>query len=313
MSAAHQFELVLLLLGVVVGLELLARITVELSRPVWELGATSDLGERRIVPITGGQVVGPRLTGEILDNGADWQVVTRDGATLIDTRYLLRLDDGALAYLQTRGFRHGPPEVLARIGRGEATAFARRRGDPVPIAQVGDAVRRWTAGRLAAGRPVIAARVALASFELVNSAHGRAVGDAILQAAAPDEMRGRLGGVFIVVVAGGPRLADLVHGVVADRVDCGGGPAVQGGLGAGVVVGGSREELEPHGAGALERGGDGVGGDGAGGGREEDEADHLRAAGQGGVEARAVVQAADLDRGHRRSAAAMAARPESPM
>jgi MFS family permease len=31
---------------------------------------------------------------------------------------------------------------------------------------------------------------------------------AILQAAAPDDMRGRLGGVFIVVVAGGPRLGD---------------------------------------------------------------------------------------------------------
>ncbi len=31
---------------------------------------------------------------------------------------------------------------------------------------------------------------------------------AILQAATPDEMRGRLGGVFIVVVAGGPRLGD---------------------------------------------------------------------------------------------------------
>jgi Protein of unknown function (DUF3237) len=101
------------------GLELLARFTVELGGPVWELGETSELGNRRIVPITGGHVAGPRLTGEILDNGADWQVVTRDGATLIDTRYLLRLDDGALAYLQTRGFRHGPPEVLARIGRGE--------------------------------------------------------------------------------------------------------------------------------------------------------------------------------------------------
>ena len=35
---------------------------------------------------------------------------------------------------------------------------------------------------------------------------------AILQAAAPDEMRGRLGGVFIVVVAGGPRLGDARAG-----------------------------------------------------------------------------------------------------
>jgi MFS family permease len=37
---------------------------------------------------------------------------------------------------------------------------------------------------------------------------------AILQAAATDEMRGRIQGVFTVVVAGGPRLADLVHGTV---------------------------------------------------------------------------------------------------
>lgn len=38
---------------------------------------------------------------------------------------------------------------------------------------------------------------------------------AILQTAATDEMRGRIQGVFIVVVAGGPRLADLVHGWAA--------------------------------------------------------------------------------------------------
>lgn len=37
----------------------------------------------------------------------------------------------------------------------------------------------------------------------------------ILQAAAPDEMRGRLQGVFIVVVAGGPRLADVLVGAEA--------------------------------------------------------------------------------------------------
>ena len=37
----------------------------------------------------------------------------------------------------------------------------------------------------------------------------------MLQVEATDEMRGRLQGVFTVVVAGGPRLADLVHGLVA--------------------------------------------------------------------------------------------------
>jgi hypothetical protein len=37
----------------------------------------------------------------------------------------------------------------------------------------------------------------------------------ILQTATPDSMRGRLQGVFIVVVAGGPRLGDLVLGAGA--------------------------------------------------------------------------------------------------
>jgi hypothetical protein len=37
----------------------------------------------------------------------------------------------------------------------------------------------------------------------------------ILQTAAPDNMRGRMQGVFIVVVAGGPRLGDLRAGALA--------------------------------------------------------------------------------------------------
>lgn len=101
------------------ALSYLARFTVDLVAPIQELGETSDLGRRRIIPITGGSFEGPRLNGTILNNGADWQVVTRDGLALIETRYLLELDDGALAYLQTRGFRHGPPDVMARVAAGE--------------------------------------------------------------------------------------------------------------------------------------------------------------------------------------------------
>jgi hypothetical protein len=40
----------------------------------------------------------------------------------------------------------------------------------------------------------------------------------MLQSAAPDEMRGRMQGVFIVVVTGGPRLGDLRAGVLASTV-----------------------------------------------------------------------------------------------
>ncbi|MEU9853248.1 MFS transporter [Streptomyces sp. NPDC047974] len=59
----------------------------------------------------------------------------------------------------------------------------------------------------------------------------------MMQVAAPDEMRGRLQGVFIVVVAGGPRLGDFVAGSVADLTSpvvaiTGGGLACVLGIGA---------------------------------------------------------------------------------
>ncbi|MFI8421681.1 MFS transporter [Streptomyces sp. NPDC085479] len=58
----------------------------------------------------------------------------------------------------------------------------------------------------------------------------------MMQVAAPDEMRGRLQGVFIVVVAGGPRLGDFVAGSVAGLTS----PAVAitgGGLVCALAVG----------------------------------------------------------------------------
>ena len=56
----------------------------------------------------------------------------------------------------------------------------------------------------------------------------------ILLAATDDAVRGRLQGVFIVVVAGGPRIADVIHGGAAEVV----GPAwATGGGGVLVLVG----------------------------------------------------------------------------
>lgn len=51
---------------------------------------------------------------------------------------------------------------------------------------------------------------------------------AILQSAATDEMRGRMQGVFIVVVAGGPRLADLLHGTTGALIGPGSATALGG-------------------------------------------------------------------------------------
>lgn len=58
----------------------------------------------------------------------------------------------------------------------------------------------------------------------------------ILQTAAPDHMRGRLQGVFIVVVAGGPRVGEMLGGGVAEVVGEG-WTAVAGGLACILVMG----------------------------------------------------------------------------
>jgi hypothetical protein len=84
-----------------------------------ELGEIAE-GRRRIVPLTGGTFTGPELNGKLLPgSSADWQLVLPDGTALGDIRYTLQTNDGDLLYVQSRGVRHGSPEVLARLARGE--------------------------------------------------------------------------------------------------------------------------------------------------------------------------------------------------
>ena len=58
----------------------------------------------------------------------------------------------------------------------------------------------------------------------------------MMQAAVPDTMRGRLQGVFMVVVAGGPRVGELLGGAVAERIGEG-WMAVWGGIACIVAIG----------------------------------------------------------------------------
>jgi hypothetical protein len=87
--------------------------------PPLELGEVAG-GRRRIVPLTGGTFSGPELNGTLLPGAsADWQLIQPDGTALGDIRYTLQTEAGELLYVQSRSVRHGPPEVLARLGRGE--------------------------------------------------------------------------------------------------------------------------------------------------------------------------------------------------
>ena len=99
----------------------MARITCEVG-PVVSLGAPAKHGERRYVPLAGGSVSGPELSGSVLPGGTDWQVQRADGATDISAHSVIRTDDGALIEVQGDGVRHGPPEVMARLARGEVVA-----------------------------------------------------------------------------------------------------------------------------------------------------------------------------------------------
>lgn len=92
-----------------------------------EVGALVSLGpakhgERRYVPLGGGTVLGPELNGTLVEGGVDWQVNRADGALEIAAHYVIHSDDGALIEVQSEGLRHGPPEVMARLARGEAVA-----------------------------------------------------------------------------------------------------------------------------------------------------------------------------------------------
>ena len=99
------------------ALNLACTLMVELA-PIREMGP-ARAGQRRIIPIIGGTVEGPRLSGRILNLGADWQTIFDSGLAELDTRYALETHDGATIEVMNYGYRHGPKEVLEAVARGE--------------------------------------------------------------------------------------------------------------------------------------------------------------------------------------------------
>lgn len=75
---------------------------------------------RQVGVISGGTVVGDRLSGRVRDGGSDWQTVRADGSLLLDCRLVLETSDGALIAMTYAGIRAGVPEVLARLAKGDA-------------------------------------------------------------------------------------------------------------------------------------------------------------------------------------------------
>ena len=86
--------------------------------PIMNLGHT-PYGERRVIGIAGGTVSGAKLTGRVLPGGSDWQIIRADGAADIQARYTIESDTGARILVYSAGLRHGPPEVMAQLAKGD--------------------------------------------------------------------------------------------------------------------------------------------------------------------------------------------------
>jgi hypothetical protein len=87
--------------------ELLYECDATLSLAV-EMGKTVE-GQRRIIPITGGSVRGPRIRGELVSGGYDWNLSRSDGAGTVEAAYYIKTDDGVLIRIVNKGVSAGGP------------------------------------------------------------------------------------------------------------------------------------------------------------------------------------------------------------
>ncbi|HEU4440316.1 MAG TPA: DUF3237 domain-containing protein [Methylomirabilota bacterium] len=147
-------------------LERLCRATVLIGEPL--VVGDTPLGVRRIIPISGGRVEGPRLEGAVLPGGADWQIVRGDGGAMLEARYTIRTVDGALIYVRNVGLRVGPADTLARLGRGEPVDPAGYYFRTTPRFETGAAAYAWLNDVIAVGSAVRRPEAVVLDFYVVT-------------------------------------------------------------------------------------------------------------------------------------------------
>jgi len=124
------------------------------------MGRTPD-GVSQMIPILGGTITGPKLSGEVLAGGADWPVTREDGVTIVEAHYGIRAEDGTIIQVFNRG--------LAIIERGAAQPVPHIRTVPRFVAP--DGPHSWLNRRVFVGTveadPNDLSNVAVRIFELL--------------------------------------------------------------------------------------------------------------------------------------------------
>ena len=104
------------------GLDYVFSIEADIERPL-SLGRHSQ-GERLHIPIIGGIVSGPRLSGRVMAGGSDWPLIRPDGTSEITAQYTIVADDGTPIMVRNEGLRVSTPAVLAHLRAGEVVTPA---------------------------------------------------------------------------------------------------------------------------------------------------------------------------------------------
>jgi hypothetical protein len=110
-------------------------------------GVTSagDIGHgvRRIIPITGGEVKGKDINGKVCAFGADFQIIRPNELIELEAKYAFETDDGAVVYVENKGIRFGPVELMQRLKRGEPVDPKLIYFRTVPKFETGSQKYRW--------------------------------------------------------------------------------------------------------------------------------------------------------------------------
>jgi hypothetical protein len=98
-------------------------------------------GVRRIIPITGGEVKGKDVNGKVCAFGADFQIIRPNELIELEAKYAFETDDGAVIYVENKGIRFGPIELLQKLKRGEPVDPKLIYFRTVPKFEIGSAAR----------------------------------------------------------------------------------------------------------------------------------------------------------------------------
>ena len=99
-------------------------------------------GVRRIIPIIGGEVRGA-INGKVCSFGADFQIIRPNELIELEAKYAFETDDGAVIYIENKGIRFGPVDLLQKLKRGEPVDPKLIYFRTVPRFETGSEKYRW--------------------------------------------------------------------------------------------------------------------------------------------------------------------------